>query len=292
MKKFFVSCAAPLLCAIALLSGCGGDHAEVIKVVSERDSLQNVADAQSRRLDKIANVLGTLDSALDSIQKEEGLLFLNPEGEVATRKDALDNLTRFESIVRRQQHRINELEKWIEERNQDDDPRAHALEAQSLIANMKSQLAQKDKQIAELRDELEKKNVDISRLRAKVAEQQLTIETLDNTNKKYSDALKRTDEMMNTGYVLIGSSKELEAQGIIKKGKLRTAEALNKAKFKQVDIRKFTEISFSAKKPKIITHAPASTYDLVTDGSGTFTLHINDVTEFWSISNYLVILTQ
>lgn len=292
MKKNVVSCAAPLLCAIALLSGCGGDHSEVIKVVSERDSLQNVADAQSRRLDKIANVLGTLDSALDSIQKEEGLLFLNPEGEVATRKDALDNLTRFESVVRRQQRRINELERWIEQRNQDDDPRAHALEVQSLIANMKSQLAQKDKQIAELRDELEKKNVDISRLRAKVAEQQLAIETLGNTNKKYTDALKRTDEMMNTGYVIIGSSKELEAQGIIKKGKLRTSETLNKAKFKQVDIRKFTEISFSAKKPKIITHAPASTYDLVTDGSGTFTLHINNVNEFWSISNYLVILTQ
>lgn len=261
-------------------------------MVSERDSLQNVADAQSRRLDKIANVLGTLDSALDSIQKEEGLLFLNPEGEVATRKDALDNLTRFESVVRRQQRRINELEKWIEQRNQDDDPRAHALEAQSLIANMKNQLAQKDKQIAELRDELEKKNVDISRLRAKVAEQQLAIETLDKTNKKYTDALKRSDKMMNTGYVIIGSSKELEAQGIIKKGKLRTSEALNKAKFKQVDIRKFTEISFSAKKPRIITHAPASTYDLVTDGTGTFTLHINDVSEFWSISNYLVILTQ
>lgn len=278
--------------AISLLSSCGGDHAEVIKVVSERDSLQNVADAQSRRLDKIANVLGTLDSALDSIQKEEGLLFLNPEGEVATRKDALDNLTRFESVVRRQQRRINELEKWIEQRNQDDDPRAHALEAQSLIANMKNQLAQKDKQIAELRDELEKKNVDISRLRAKVAEQQLAIETLDKTNKKYTDALKRSDKMMNTGYVIIGSSKELEAQGIIKKGKLRTSEALNKAKFKQVDIRKFTEISFSAKKPRIITHAPASTYDLVTDGTGTFTLHINDVSEFWSISNYLVILTQ
>lgn len=292
MKKSVISCVALHLWAISLLSSCGGDHAEVIKVVSERDSLQNVADAQSRRLDKIANVLGTLDSALDSIQKEEGLLFLNPEGEVATRKDALDNLTRFESVVRRQQRRINELEKWIEQRNQDDDPRAHALEAQSLIANMKNQLAQKDKQIAELRDELEKKNVDISRLRAKVAEQQLAIETLDKTNKKYTDALKRSDKMMNTGYVIIGSSKELEAQGIIKKGKLRTSEALNKAKFKQVDIRKFTEISFSAKKPRIITHAPASTYDLVTDGTGTFTLHINDVSEIWSISNYLVILTQ
>jgi len=275
-----------------LLSGCDNKHSEVIRVVSERDSLQNVADAQNRRLDKIANVLSTLDSALDSIQKEEGLLFLNSDGEVATRKDALDNLTRFESVVRRQQHRINALEAWIAARNQEDDPRAHALEAQSLIANMKSQLAQKDRQIAELRDELEKKNVDISRLRAKVAEQQLAIETLDDTNRKYSAALKRTDEMMNTGYVIIGSAKELEAEGVIKKGKLKTSEAMNKAKFKQVDIRKFTEISFSAKRPRIITYAPSSTYDLVTDGSGTFTLHINDVTEFWSMSNFLVILTQ
>lgn len=276
----------------SLLAGCGNDHSEVIKVVSERDSLQNVADAQGRRLSKIVNILSTLDSALDSIQQEENILFLNSKGEVATRSDALDNLARYEMVVRHQQKRIDELETRMAARDMEDDPRAHSLEAQSLIANMKNQLAQKNKQIAELRTELEQKNVDIARLRAKVAEQQQAIATLDDTNKKYFSALKRNDEMINTGYVIIGTKKELEANGIIKKGKLRTSTALNKDKFKQVDIRKFTEITFNAKKPKIITHAPASTYDLVTDGSGAFTLHINNVSDFWSISNFLVIQTQ
>lgn len=281
-----------IVCLIVCLSSCNNNHSEVIKVVSERDSLQNVADAQTRRLNKIANILRTLDSALDSIQHEEGMIFVNAGGEMASRTDALENLTRFETVVKHQQDRINELEAKLKAQDEEDDPRAHALEATSLIANLKNQLAAKDRQIAELRTELEKKNVDISRLRAKVQEQQEQIADLDNKNQRYTTALKRQDEVINSGYVIIGSKKELEAKGVLYKGKLRTSNALNRDLFKKVDIRKFTEITFTAKKPKIITYAPATTYELTTNGAGTFTLHITNVTQFWSVSNYLVIQTQ
>lgn len=281
-----------IVCLIVCLSSCNNNHSEVIKVVSERDSLQNVADAQTRRLNKIANILRTLDSALDSIQHEEGMIFVNAGGEMASRTDALENLTRFETVVKHQQDRINELEAKLKAQDEEDDPRAHALEAASLIANLKSQLAAKDRQIAELRTELEKKNVDISRLRAKVQEQQEQIADLDNKNQRYTTALKRQDEVINSGYVIIGSKKELEAKGVLYKGKLRTSNVLNRDLFKKVDIRKFTEITFTAKKPKIITYAPATTYELTTNGAGTFTLHITNVTQFWSVSNYLVIQTQ
>ena len=72
----------------------------------------------------------------------------------------------------------------------------------------------------------------------------------------------------------------------------RSGDALDRSKFRQVDIRKFTEITFDAKKPKVLTSAPQSTYTLTTDGKGKFILHITNPAEFWSISNFLVIQTQ
>lgn len=277
-----------------MLASCSGNsHSDVIKVVSERDSLRNVTAAQGRWLEKVNTVLTTLNSALDSVQQQEGMIFININGEgTASRADALSNLDRFEAVVRSQKHRIDQLEAQLKAHDELDEPESRSLEASTLITNLRAQLAQKDQQIAELRKELEKKNVDIEKLRATVSAQNTRITQLDEQNKRYSTALTRQSDMMNVGYVAMGSKKDLEAKGIIKKGRIVTTSALDRSKFRQIDIRKFTEITFEARKPRIITDAPKSTYSLTTNGDGQFTLHIHNPTDFWSISNFLVIQTR
>lgn len=92
--------------------------------------------------------------------------------------------------------------------------------------------------------------------------------------------------------MVIASKKELEKRGIIKKGRLIAQNALDRSKFAKVDIRKLREISFSARKPKLLTTMPESSYELTTDGNQNYTMKITNPTAFWSISNYLVIQTN
>lgn len=277
-------------------TACGGgsSHSEIISLVSERDSLRNETKLQAKRLQKVNDVIVTLNTALDSVQTQEGLIFMTATGEgQVTRNDALRNLDRYEAVLRHQQEKIRRLEARLGDED-DETP-----EAMGIVANLKAQLAQKDAQIASLRAQLEKKDVDISRLRKQVQSQQSTIarqeteiSTLSTTNKAYGEALQRQDEILNYGYVLIGTKKDLERKGVLRKGKLVAEGALDKSKFFRVDIRKWRDISFEAKRPRILTTIPGSAYRMTTSGNHRFSMQVTNPTDFWSISNFLIIQTD
>lgn len=279
---------------IIVLYGCGGSTNEIVQLVSERDSLRQVNKLNEIRWNSINEMLTVVNSTVDSISMEEGLIFVSGNGESQiTRMEALKNLERFESLVLKQHERIKDLEYELHGNA--------ALDSNSLgvISLLKSQLLEKDRQIAYLKNELQKKDVDISKLREKVASQQLQINMqedkivdLTNRNERQTKALLAQDAMINQCYVLIGTKKDLERKNVLRKGKLRPEGALDRSKFATVDIRTWTEISFTAKKVKILTPMPSQTYVLNTDGNHNYTLTIKDPNGFWNVSNFLVIQTD
>ncbi len=278
-----------------LLISCNNSTGEIVRLVSERDSLRQENSLQERRLKRIDMMLSTLNNAVDSIANEEGLLFVNVDSEIPiNRNDALKNVERFEQVVKHQHERIRKLELQLSADDVIEDDKSTGL-----LALMKSQLAEKDRQISYLKNELSKKNVDIERLRRQVSEQTLQIDEqsrviadLGRRNAAQSAALTRQDEYINSCYVLIGTRSDLERKGVVRKKKLVPDGALDKTKFAKVDIRKWKEISFHAKRPHIMTNMPQSSFTLTTDGMGYYTLTILNPTSFWSISNYLVIQTD
>lgn len=292
-EKRYIGIAFALSIMMMLVSGCGNTSSEILKLVAERDSLKSTSEAQHKRIAEIGRMMTTINSALDSIATEESLLFFSNSDEMPVRRDdVLKNLERYEAVLRHQQMRIQQLEDSLVSDSMN-------VDFSSMVAHMKVQLAQKDAQIASLREELSNKNVDIERLKGQVASQQTTIANqkdeisrLDRRAKTYGKALEANDKMINTCYVLIGSKKDLERKGVVKKKKLLGDGALDKSKFAKVDIRKFTEITFEAKRPRILTDIPPSSYTLTTSGNNSYTLRIKDPTAFWSISNYLVIQTN
>ena len=58
--------------------------------------------------------------------------------------------------------------------------------------------------------------------------------------------------------------------------------------FTTADKRTLTSIPTHAKKAKILTNQPASSYEIVEENS-TKTIIITNPDKFWSLSNYLVI---
>ena len=100
------------------------------------------------------------------------------------------------------------------------------------------------------------------------------------------------DKELNNGYVIIDTKAELKRKGIARRKKVINEGLLDKSKFTQVDIRNTTILTFNAKKPRILTNMPQSSYTMTKNGDGTYTLNITDPTRFWSISRYLVIQTN
>lgn len=280
--------------------GCGKSDKEFAKAVEERDSLRNISSINALKLDCYDRMIDIINSTYDSIAYQEGIVFIRrtPESPI-NRDEVKDNLVRFESVLKRQKERINQLERQLEE-NRHEEMSAGEENSLRLLAHLREQIETKDKQIAQLRRELEKKNVDLSRLQSRFDTQRSTIETqnatineLNKRTKKQGEALARQDVMLNNGYVMIGTKDDLKRKGIItKKNRLITGISLDRAKFAKVDIRTWTEINFTAKRPRILTNMPTSSYELTTTGNGNFTLKVKSPSEFWRISNYLVIQTN
>ena len=264
------------------------------KVMSETlERLMKENEENSRKLQEYQDAVVLMNATLDSISTQQDLIFVTRGENPLTREDVKQNLERYESVLKAQEQKISKLEIILKQRN---DSNAQSLK---LIAHLREEIQVKNNQILQLQAELENKNVDLAALEALVTEQQTTINTqaariqeLDTRTQRQGEALKRQDAMLNNGYVLIGSKDDLNRKGITKKGKIVADAALDRSKFAQVDIRTWREISFSAKKPKILTNMPASSFELTTTGNRNYTLVVKNPSDFWRISNYLVIQTD
>jgi chromosome segregation ATPase len=264
-----------------------------MQLVEERDSLRQANKEQREMLQSYDKTIATLNETLDSVAYQENMLFINVGEVPVTKDDVKHNLMRFEALLRQQSEKIKQLESQLAE-NKDENEQSLGL-----IAHLKEQLEEKNRQILQLKRELENKNVDIIRLRDQVAYQTTTITTqtatiseLNQRAKRQGEALARQDAMLNNGYVLIGSKSDLTRKGILKKGKIVTDAALERSKFAKIDIREWREVTFTAKRPRILTNMPMSSYEITTTGNNSFTLTVKNPSDFWRISTYLVIQTD
>ena len=286
--------------AVALMS-CNRQSVKMVRLMEERDSLRIENEIQAKNLSTFVAMVDTINSVLDSISKEEGMLFLTSTKEVKYAKSkTLRDLERFETVLRHQQRKIEELDSLLSLSDY-----GERKSMRILIDNLKQELEKKDAQISKLRNELSRKNLDIARLRKEVIEHQNTIseqeKTINSQESKISeqeDLIARQDEMMNVGYILVASKKELADYGITTKKKLFAKSSLlneqdfDTSQFMKIDIRQCTELSFNAKKPQILTNMPKSSYILEKTAKGEYLLSITNVISFWSISSYLVIQTD
>lgn len=275
-----------------LFGSCGNSRStdEVVRIIAERDSLRQKNEVQQRRMENLNNILGVINTSIDSITQGENIIRINinSEGKL-NRADALQNIKNLAQLIDNQKLRIAQLEEQINNSEYMDGLDSNV---QQIILNYKAQIAQKEQEISNLRQLLEQKNIDIAQLQSRLGAQANRIEELGRLNAIQNEALSRQDAMLNQCYMRVGDKKTLEQLGIVKKGKIVASGALDRSKFSKVDIRSFTELEFDAKRPRILTSMPENSYILTTNGKNHYSLQITNPSEFWSISNYLVIQTN
>lgn len=102
-----------------------------------------------------------------------------------------------------------------------------------------------------------------------------------------------TDEntQRNTAWFVFGTNTELKEQGVLEDGQVLRGK-FNKDYFTKIDTRIDKEIKLYSKSARILTSHPANSFTLKPDENKLYVLRITDPQQFWSTSEYLVILVE
>ena len=280
------------LSVASLLYGCSDNGKQIRLLQASLDSLNYVNNQREKDMKDMTSFVSMMSDGLDSIAHQEDMLIKNRghEGMYIDRVQLKHNLDHFADMLSLQKRRLAQMEDSLKARG------SEMQKLRNLIHVMQQQLNEKDMQISSLRSDLEQKNLSISQLQSRVKILTETNTKLGERMEKQLKVIKTQDEMINECYVKIGTKSELKELGLINSGFGKKTkidyQKLQKSKFMRVDIRRFTEIPLNSSNPKILSPMPSSSYRIVNNSNGTTTLRILDPTSFWSVSNYLIILTN
>ncbi len=284
MKKYFL-----LLLISVFVASCGHEAKKKAEELQARnDSLMNQTMQKDEAINEFVRSINDIQSTLDTIKMKENVINLSTErgGEMKqTAKDQIKtDIQTIYSMMQKDKAQLAQLTKKLKAANMKVD------ELQKMVSRLEKDIATKSVQIEELRTSLAKLNI-------KFEAASLKIDTLSKTvnqqGAKISDqtqTIAAQEEALNTAYYVIGTSKDLKKNGVIKKGDVLSD--FNKELFTKIDIRKTTEIPILSKKAKILSSHPSAAYKFTGDKKVIQSLQILDYKAFWSNSKYLVIVVD
>lgn len=292
MKLFRI--AAVCVCSLMVLSCTTKTSKSRKELKAERDTLLSQITEQDQRLAELQSCLDLLTTSMDSIAAQEQILFLpdpeNPDKPLNP-KQLNERLDALSQLIARQHDRISALEDSLDTQND------YLLSLKRLVANYKTQIQQKDAEIFTMKEELKQRDASIASLRGRVNKMEAEIKTKDsdidfllNVSDQQQKIMTSQDNILNEGYYLVMSKKELAALGI-KSGDISKSN-ITLADFTKVDIRDFAGMSISTDRVKILTQMPVSSYQLTKNSDGTTDLQVLSAADFWQYSNILIIQTR
>lgn len=286
-----------VLLAFVSILACKNERVDMAGYMKERDSLIIENQANKAELAELNSIISTVSAGLDSIAIQEGILYSGKtrDGVALNRNQIIANINSMAEILKRQREKIQSLQDSLAMRSANSNKSSQSIEKlQNVITFLNKQLAEKDNEIQSLRRDVNSKNKDINQLRTSLSDMRNRAEKAENRTQVVTQALAKQDEIINECYIKIGTKKQLVASGLLKGGFLQKKkvnyEDVDKSKFNAVDIRKFREVTLKSNNPKILTPQPSnSSFHFEENGDGTCTLVITNPTQFWSVSNFLII---
>ncbi len=267
-----------------LLSNCGKGSDDSENQI--KDSVENVSGNLNGKLNEKDAAIQELVSSFNEIQenlntikeKEKIISKVTSDGDVKSKEDQIkEDIQSIYDLMAKNKDRIGSLSKKLKNSKLQID----GLE--KMIENMQATLSLKDSEIEELKTKIEGLNVELS--------------SLTTNYKAVENESNQKTEIINTAFYAIGTSKELKEKNVITKeggiiglGKTtKLSSDFNKEYFTKINIEKTTSINLGAKKIKMLTTHPSSSYKLVGE-KPIEKLEITNTKEFWSASKYLVII--
>lgn len=287
MKKIALLFGAMSLLALASCSS-GVDREreqqDSIKIVELTANYQQATTFN----DSLMLLMADIYNGLDSINMQEGLLYNMGNGENYDRRAEIrHNLSAIKARLANNHQLLEQMEQKLRASGNQNNVLSKTIE------QMKSRLEQQDNKIYNLENQLSQANDSIINLNQQVADAQMQAQVQTEAKNAAWAAYEETDKQLNTVYYAIGTNKELKQNGLLEKKFLGQTKVLrgdfNESYFTRADKRTLTSIPTGAKKIKIWTNMPESSYVEEKTPENTITLKITNPQEFWSLSPFLII---
>lgn len=286
MKNFVIIC----LLFFPFMMSC---NQKVQKQLEMRvDSLQNVLLQQNTDMNELTSFLDVIAIGIDSITERENMIYWGQDevtGKKITRSEMRTRIQDLADLIARQRERLEVLQDSISFLEGNKMERLNTI-----IVSLHKQLDEKDRTINSLKAELETNKKDMLKIKQKIDELSVKNKSLKQQVKIQDETLITQGEMMNEGYYIVATRKELKEKGILvgngflTKTKLNlTAEIMDE--FNKIDVREFKELILETSKCKVLTDMPESSYSILEEGTKRVKLVVSNPADFWYSSRVLVI---
>ncbi|MBX2971977.1 MAG: hypothetical protein KF797_02640 [Flavobacteriales bacterium] len=272
------------LVALGLVACQSGPSESEKAALSDNARLKNEVLSRDSLIEDMTRSFGDIEQNLALLEDREKLV--SPDEASLTvdqRQRIMRDIQLMNSLMKESRDRIADLTKRLDR---------STVESGSLRKKLKAldaELASRDSALTLMKEELlakdfkiEEVNQRLNAFELEMARREATIEQLGNE--------------MHTAYYAVGSAKELEEKGVVKRDggvlgigrstQLNSAVAGNS--LSTIDTRNTDRIPLAGKKVELVTDHPAGSYEIVKEKDKLAYLKIKDPDAFWRLSHYLV----
>ena len=266
------------------------------QLTSQKDSLALVAAAKDSILNDVFASLTAISENLDMIKSRENIVTAQ-SGELnrETKTKIAEDIQEIDQLLLENRQTIERLKNSAEQLRK---ANVRIAKLEKLVATLNAQIDQKDREITSLKENLEKRNVEVKQLTSKVATLNSTVAELDIKRAALEIQVDNQARELNTAYYIVGTAKELIAQGVItKSGFLKKTFKVNGNtdinNMTRVDIRTTSGFKINHKRIAIASTHPSDSYTLVKNANGEIEkLEIKDRVRFWESSRVFVVVCK
>ena len=282
-----------IFASIALVfTSCNNIEEERARSQKTIDSLQSIVDSKNDEMNQFFETLNEIEDNLAKVTSKFGSVEELRRGKTEIKNDVKmkinDQINDINSMLVANKQRLNALNKKLA------DSKVENTTSKEYVEKLQNRISEQENEIQTLVTELEQKNIIIETLNTNVVEL-----TKSNTEKEQIIAKQIADA--NRAYFIIGTYKELKEAGVVNKTggfiglgkKQQVTNNMNTDLFTQIDKTTTNVIDIEREKVKVLSKHPEGSYELVmNDDDVCMSLKINNPTEFWKYTDYLVITTK
>lgn len=275
-----------LIALLPLAFGCGGGKQE--GELSAEDSLRAISGGQKVLIHDQDSSIQSFINGFNEIQDNLDLIKEKQKIVTASSKDAENRKSKEEQI-------ISDIQAMYDIMNKN---KQRLASMKAKLSDSKNKNAELERFITRLTADLEAKDSQIEDLKAQL---ELLNVAMTNLNINYEEVTQESSvktQKLNTAFYAFGTAKELIKNGVLTKeggfigiGKIqKMKDDFNKNYFTKIDVSTSNTIVLGAKKAKLITTHPTSSYKIEGADGKAEKLIITNSEEFWGTSKYLVIV--
>ncbi len=282
-----------IFASVALVfTSCNNIEEERARSQKTIDSLQSIVDSKNDEMNQFFETLNEIEDNLAKVTSKFGSVEELRRGKTEIKNDVKmkinDQINDINSMLVANKQRLNALNKKLA------DSKVENTTLKEYVEKLQNRISEQENEIQTLVTELEQKNIIIETLNTNVVEL-----TKSNTEKEQIIAKQIADA--NRAYFIIGTYKELKEAGVVNKTggfiglgkKQQVTNNMNTDLFTQIDKTTTNVIDIEREKVKVLSKHPEGSYELVmNDDDVCMSLKIDNPTEFWKYTDYLVITTK